>query len=62
MFLQCGSKPVPGVQPKDPTHAGEFGVEFKKICDARGIPCVLNFGSTHCFGQAFDELIAALGK
>lgn len=57
IFLQYAAEPVPGVLPQDPTHTGEFGVEFKKLCDARGIPCRLFFGPERCYGRAFDALI-----
>lgn len=62
IFLQYAAEPVPGVLPQDPTHTGEFGVGFKKLCDELGIPCVLRFSPERCFGQAFDGLIAELSK
>lgn len=67
MFLQYGSIPKPGEQAKDSTHSGAFGVRFKAICDARGIPCeVFAGGRLPCYGETFewlaDTLLAQDGK
>ena len=62
MFLQYGSLPKPGEVAKDPTHAGTFGVRFREICAARGIPCeVFVDDRTPCFGETFRRLADALG-
>ena len=62
MFLQYGSLPKAGELARDPTHSGAFGVRFKEICDARGIPCeVFVDDRTPCFGETFRRLADALG-
>ena len=61
MFLQYGSLPKPGEAAKDPTHSGAFGVRFKEICDARGIPCeVFAGGRLPCYGDTFKCLADTL--
>ena len=61
MFLQYGSLPKPGEVAKDPTHAGTFGVRFKEICAARGIPCeVFAGGRLPCYGDTFKCLADTL--
>ena len=61
MFLQYGSLPKAGDVAKDPTHSGAFGLRFKEICDARGLPCeVFTDARTPCFGETFRRLADAL--
>ena len=61
MFLQYGSLPKAGELARDPTHSGAFGVRFKELCDARGIPCeVFVDGRTPCFGETFRRLADTL--
>ena len=38
-FLYCHDLPPAGELPKDPTHAGMFGVKFAEICASKGIFC-----------------------
>ena len=46
---------------RDPTHSGAFGVRFKELCDARGIPCeVFVDDRTPCFGETFRRLADTL--
>lgn len=57
LLIQSAYHPREGVLPKDPTHAGEFGVQFKRICDSRGVSCEIAYGGGNNFGAAFDRLI-----
>lgn len=60
MFLQYGSLPKPGERAQDPTHSGAFGLRFKEICDARGIPCEVFTDARPSFGATFLRLADAL--
>ena len=60
MFLQYGSLPKPGERAQDPTHSGAFGLRFKEICDARGIPCEVFTDARPAFGATFLRLADAL--
>jgi acetyl esterase/lipase len=62
IFILC-FKPAPaGTLPKDPTHAGEFGLEFKKICDAKNIHCEITHECGLYFSPAFENLIRFFKK
>lgn len=60
IFIQCNAPVVQGVLPKDPTHASEFAVQFKTLCDARQIQCDIAYGSKNYYGNAFEVLCKAL--
>ena len=62
IYIFCNQRPVPGVPPKDPTHAGEFGANFKKLCEAKGVKCEVAFESKSFFAAAFESLIRHFGR
>jgi acetyl esterase/lipase len=62
IFITAGRPAKPGELPKDPTHAGEFGVEFQKICKERNIPCEINNNAGKYFSMAFETIIKFFKK
>ncbi len=60
-IIQNKSAPKSGVADSDPTHSPRFGVEFKKLCDAKGAQCELVYSDV-TNQDMFDKLIEELTK